>query len=312
MPDLSDLVFLGPFHQPPLPGAAFFNIDLHPEEELFAHLCRAHAVVEQEQTSASRRGLYRRLLYGFGGPRVLILWDYMTRRNFLAHYVKGYARVLSTHGPAVPELSALGVHVEYQPYGYLPEFSFVLPDCVRDIDLGFCGFLSERPGWENRPLYAERRAVVEALKGRFGPRMTVAEGVYGTEYNRFWNRCRIGINRSPRGEATLRAFEIMAAGAVLVTDFTPDLARDFVDGRDLFFYRDIEEAVAICARLLDDPDLTARVAASGLAAVAPLRRENLCRRAADLALELLDGEEERTKRTCLPPPPPRLPEPRFP
>jgi hypothetical protein len=323
--DLSGLLFLGPFHRPPLPGAVFFNIDLHPGENLPVLLSAARAVVEQEQTSPSRRGLYRRLLYAFSGPRVLILWDYMTRRNFLQHYVKGYHKILSTHGPAVPELSALGHDVEYAPYGYLPEFSHPLPDCPRDIELGFCGFLAERPGWEGRPIYAGRRSLVDALTARFGARMTVAEGVYGAEYNRFWSRCRVGVNRSPRGEGTLRAFEIMAAGAALVTDFTPDLARFFVDGRDLFFYHDEAQALELCARLLADPELAARVGAAGLCAVAPHRRENLCRRAAELALGLLAerepgadaGDGEPSGGPCpgpspySPPSPPPMPEPRF-
>lgn len=310
MPDLSDLLFLGPFHEPPLPGAVFFNIDLHPETDLFALLARARAVVEQEHTSPSRRGLYRRFLFSFKGPRVFIAWDWMTRRNYLSHYVQGCDHVLATHGAAVPELTALGLSAEYHPYGHLPSFSRVLPDCARDLDIGFCGFLDERPGWEMRPLYAARRAVVAALRDRFGERMAVAQDVHGEAYNRFWNRCKVGVNRSPRGEATLRAFEVMAAGAALVTDHTPDLARLFQDGRDLFFYRTPEEAVEVCRRLLDEPGLAEAVGQAGCAAVAPHTRDRLVRTAAQRALALLSHWPE--PRPFLPPPPPRFAEPVFP
>jgi spore maturation protein CgeB len=104
---------------------------------------------------------------------------------------------------------------------------------------------------------------VNALKEHFGERMCVKEGVYDQEYNRFWNKCKIGINCSPFGEATVRIYEVLATGTALVTDRGKDLESIFDDGEHLLMYDSLDDAISCCEALLSDPDKRERLAENG-------------------------------------------------
>src|SRR5690606_16416545 len=83
----------------------------------------------------------------------------------------------------------------------------------RDVDIGFAGNL-------NPAVQRARAPWIERLRGLAdrGVRVDVRSGVHGEAYGRFLNRCRIGWNRSIRGEMNLRAFEVPACGALLLME----------------------------------------------------------------------------------------------
>ena len=93
----------------------------------------------------------------------------------------------------------------------------------RTIDVGFAGNLNptvqrERAPWIRR---------VQQLTTR-GVHAEVRTGIHGAAYGRFLARCRIGWNRSIRGEMNLRAFEVPACGALLLME------RDNLEVADFF------------------------------------------------------------------------------
>ena len=139
----------------------------------------------------------------------------------------------------------------------------------RDVDVGFAGNLNpavqrERAGWIQR---------VDQLKER-GVRVDVRSGVQGQAYGRFLNRCRIGWNRSIRGEMNLRGFEVPACGALLLMERENLEVRDFfVPDEECVLYGD-DDFEAVVARLLGDPARTQRIAAAGLRRVQDHRLGN--------------------------------------
>ena len=148
----------------------------------------------------------------------------------------------------------------------------------RDVDVGFAGNLNpvvqrERAGWIQR---------VDQLKER-GVRVDVRADVYGEAYGRFLNRCRIGWNRSVRGEMNLRAFEVPACGALLLMERENQEVRDFfVPDEECVLYGE-DDFEAVVARLLGDPARTKRIAAAGLRRVQDHRLGNRLHELAPLA-----------------------------
>lgn len=132
------------------------------------------------------------------------------------------------------------------------------PSGPRDIDVGFAGNLNpvvqrQRAPWLDR---------VRAL-GTGGTCVEVVGGVHGEAYGRFLNRCRIGWNRSIRGEMNLRAFEVPACGALLLMEAgNREVADFFVPGEECVLHGD-EDFEAIVADLLADRARCERIAAAG-------------------------------------------------
>lgn len=128
----------------------------------------------------------------------------------------------------------------------------------RDVDIGFAGNL-------NPTVQRERAAWIERVRalGDRGVRAEVHTGLRGADYGRFLNRCRIGWNRSIRGELNLRAFEVPACGALLLLERENlEVADFFAPGEECVLYGadDFEHVVA---ELLGDPARLARIAAAG-------------------------------------------------
>ena len=132
------------------------------------------------------------------------------------------------------------------------------PGIARDLDLGFIGNLNPIVQRERAPWIERVRAL-----GSAGLAVEVRSGVFGAEYGRFLNRCRIAFNRSIRGEMNLRAFEAPACGAMAMLETSNEEVRDFfVPGEEVVLYddTDFEELVR---RYLRDERERARIAANG-------------------------------------------------
>jgi len=128
----------------------------------------------------------------------------------------------------------------------------------RDIDIGFAGNLNaavqrERAGWVDRLRSLDDRGVAVAIE----------TGMHGEAYGRFLNRCKIGWNRSIRGEVNLRAFEVPACGALLLMERDNLEVRDFfVPGAECVLYGD-DDFEDVVAELLADDMRRERIAAAG-------------------------------------------------
>lgn len=312
MTAFKNILFVGPFSASPLPGAMFYNGDIHQEDNLWSLLNSAKVVIEREHPSQSRRCHYRKYLRFFKGYKFLIVWDYVTRQNYLKNYAIGYDKIFSAHARAEEEIcDRWGTPAKFWPAGYDPRLSYPIVDCPVFYDIGFCGFLGERPGWESNPIYSRRRKVVKALKEHFGDRMCVREGVFGEEYNRFWNYCRIGVNCSPLGESTVRVYEVLAAGTALVTDRSRDLELIFKDGEQLLMYESSEQAISCCERLLADSKRRELMAKNGRLAVAKYESLRQYKLLAEEAIRFLEEHPLPYVPPLAPFPEPYYKEPKF-
>jgi hypothetical protein len=138
-------------------------------------------------------------------------------------------------------------------------FHRVWPDAgPRDVDVGFAGNLNpvvqrERAGWLDRVRDLTTSGVNAVVRG----------DVRGADYGRFLNRCRIGWNRSIRGEMNLRGFEVPACGALLLMEReNREVAEFFVPGEECVLYG-ADDFEAIVAELLADRARCERIAAAG-------------------------------------------------
>jgi tetratricopeptide (TPR) repeat protein len=107
-------------------------------------------------------------------------------------------------------------------YGYDPALHRHLPDEPKVYDVGFVGNLNhavqgERARWLRR---------LARLSDKY--RICIATGLYGDDYVRFLNRCKITFNRSIRGEMNMRAYEAPACGSLLLYE------ADNLEVRDLY------------------------------------------------------------------------------
>ena len=163
-------------------------------------------------------------------------------------------------------------------YAQKRPFHRLWPDvAARDLDVGFVGNLNatvqrERAAWIDR---------VRALGDR-GVRTAVSSGVFGEAYGRLLNRCKLGWNRSIRGEMNLRGFEVPACGSVLLMERENLEVRDFfVPDEECLLYGadDFEDVVA---RALGDPARCERIARAGHRRVQEHRLGNRLHALADL------------------------------
>src|SRR5438128_609998 len=97
----------------------------------------------------------------------------------------------------------------------------------------FVGYVNASVQGESFPL----RARVANLMQRWNVHMTSHE--FGDDYRRLLGRARIVFNRSIRREANLRAFETIAAGALLFQEAENREFRDILrEGEEFIAYND--------------------------------------------------------------------------
>lgn len=144
-------------------------------------------------------------------------------------------------------------------YTFKQPFHRLWPDVVaRDVDIGFAGNLNPAVQRERAP-WLER---LRQLRQR-GVAVDVRSGVAGPDYGRFLNRCKLGFNRSIRGEMNLRAFEVPACGAVLLLERDNLEVREFLmPGEECVLYGDDDFEVTVLELLADDARRR-RIAAQG-------------------------------------------------
>lgn len=225
--------------------------------------------------------LFRRLPSGFVPDAMLIYWpDQQPIPRGLETCPVPVVGVISDYNLSLPWITGLWAwfdtwlcdrngqqlfeNLSFADTRYWCQYSYKAPShriyrgIERDLDLGFAGNLSPWVQRERHP-WIER---ILALSDH-GLACSVRTGIYGSDYGRFLNRCKIGFNRSIRGEMNLRAFEVPACGAALMMEAENREVRDFlVPDEEVVLYRaeDFEDQVA---GLLGNPRRRARIAAAG-------------------------------------------------
>lgn len=175
-------------------------------------------------------------------------------------YARAFDLVLASLADHLPGFRAAGVaedRLRWSP-PYARDEDGPLPGSPREFDLLFVGSVN--------PLTSPGRADFLAQVGRLHPGLAVRQGAYRELYA----RARVVLNEAERGDLNFRVFEALGCGVCLLTPRVGHgLAGLFAEGRELFTYPPGDaRAVAAKARvLLRNPDLCARTAAAGLAAV---------------------------------------------
>lgn len=193
-------------------------------------------------------------------PTVGVFSDYNLSLPFLAPLWPFFDVVLCDRAGVDLFRSLSFAEVRYwNQYTHKRPFHRLWPDAgPRDVDIGFAGNL-------NPVVQRERAAWIERLRGlaHRGVGVQVPTGLRGEGYGRFLNRCRIGWNRSIRGELNLRGFEVPACGALLLMERENlEVAEFFAPGEECVLYGtdDFEDVVQ---GLLGDPARLSRIAAAG-------------------------------------------------
>ena len=120
-------------------------------------------------------------------------------------------------------------------------FNLAAPAPVRDIDLIFIGGKNGPP--------SGRKDTVERMERDAGLRYEYQ--VSGFSYIGRLKRAKIGFNRSINVDLNYRAFETIALGACLLTDYNPMLEKlGFVHGKNCLVYHTDDEAVQLAKECL--------------------------------------------------------------
>lgn len=89
---------------------------------------------------------------------------------------------------------------------------------------------------------------------------------YFTEMPCIFRHSKLNLNptlRSIRSGIPLRALDIMGARGALLSNYQPELAEYFEDGRDVIMYSSLEEAFDKCTYYLQNQDLLQNIASNG-------------------------------------------------
>ena len=215
---------------------------------------------------ASRRNVPRNLRV-FPGPKVLLVADTHHLKAPLTHMVRyatsePFDRVVflyDRHHAAI--FHAAGLRNLY----WFPGLTFPHGDdfvrqsrlqSPRAVQLAFVGQAGK--------LHPRRARLLGALEAAGLP---IAQRALGQrDALPFYGSSLLGFNSSLNGDLNLRVFEVLASGALLVTDrLAPaaGLEHLLADGRDCLVYGDEDELVAKVSACLRDPKATARTADAG-------------------------------------------------
>lgn len=161
---------------------------------------------------------------------------------------------------------ALGRDARYLAEGCEPAFHRPLPDPAwRRVPIAFVG--------TNEPSRARALdAVVDLGLTVWGPGWPGGP-LYGDDFVRAFSNADVALNvhqffgePADRGRygtgANRRVFELAAIGTVQLVDAKTDIARNFVEDREVVLFRSTEELTARARALLDDPAGRATIAAA--------------------------------------------------
>lgn len=142
------------------------------------------------------------------------------------------------------------------PNGYPSDL--IKPDQTvpRDVDVGFCGSLiGNRDSW------------LTLLESKFHVKRDIFK--LGNEMVRSLSSYKIAFNINIADDINFRTFESTGCGALLMTNYTPNLEKLFKVGEEIVVYRNPDELMSLIEHFLKNNDERQKIAALG-----KLRSEN--------------------------------------
>ena len=214
----------------------------------------------------------------------------------LIRFAKLFDLYLSYDSEIVDLLNNLNIRSEYQSHVASPSDFYPIPEMKKDIDVLFYGSWSP---WREEVLYAaykatnnialygsdwEKRCVLFSKKDL--QRILRGKNIVGLHLNEVINRSKIvlGAQRLKKSTTGLdtRAFEVLASGALLLTDAPKDLFRHFKNQEDCLVYQRSEEVSELIKAVLDGQVEVDAIKRAGREKVLlNLTYESLCKKIAD-------------------------------
>ncbi|MBK7049574.1 MAG: hypothetical protein IPH54_01710 [Rhodoferax sp.] len=163
-----------------------------------------------------------------------VVWDY-SRRNAVA-------------------LAELGIHVAHVlPIGYVPELTRIVRDSEPEMDVLFCGSLTER----------RKEAIIKMRET--GLRVVAAVGLYGAQRDEMIGRAKVILNMHQHEAKILEMVRIsylLANRCTVLSEHSSDRIEDAALSSGVAFaeYSDLAQRAR---QLIDNPDECERLAQSG-------------------------------------------------
>lgn len=189
--------------------------------------------------------------------------------------LREYDLLVSSMPSAVERFRSLGIPARLSRLGFEPGVLDGLEKDAGEHPVTFVGGLSALHRGRIAFLEALSRLVpdlriwapdLRALRRDSPLRRCYRGPAWGREALRILRASRITLNRHEDAAAhanNLRLYEATGAGALLLTDWTPDLHALFEPGREVAAYRNVEEAARLIRHYLDREDRRAAVARAG-------------------------------------------------
>jgi hypothetical protein len=136
------------------------------------------------------------------------------------------------------------------PNGYPSDL--IAPDSQirRDVDVGFCG-----------SLIGNREAWLRLLEGKFKVKRDVF--VLGNQMVKALSSYKIAFNINISDDVNFRTFEVTGAGALLLTNYTPNLERLFKINEEIVVYESPDDLLSKINTLLSNDNLRESIAKAG-------------------------------------------------
>jgi glycosyltransferase involved in cell wall biosynthesis len=189
----------------------------------------------------------------FPCPTACYVIDTHMRAAELRSLARQYDTVFVAQRDDAKAFASEGLNAQWLPLGADPEIH--APAVVQtEFDVGFVGYIEAAR-------YKERFELLRGLSQEF--KVHVAKA-YGREMAEAYCRCRVGFNKSLKGDVNMRVFEVMCMGLPLLTDRIGNgLGELFVEGKHFVGYDGAEELHKQVRALLADTAMRARVGAAG-------------------------------------------------
>lgn len=107
--------------------------------------------------------------------------------------------------------------------------------------------------WDKSPMYEDLKSIIKP-------------GVHSPEYNHTINKCKIALvflSKLNSDTYTRRCFEIPATKTLMLSEYTEDLDQLFPADKCAVYFRNKEELVEKCKKLLENPSEIKRIAENG-------------------------------------------------
>jgi hypothetical protein len=185
-----------------------------------------------------------------------------------------YDLAISSFPATIERFRALGLRAEMHRLGFDPRVLATVPSRARQIGASFVGSFhpahASRTGWLEKVLSRVPVDVWTSGGGALGPASPIRSAIRGSALGRAMYEVlassRVALNH--HGDVgpyanNLRLFEATGMGALLITDWKPNLGDYFDVGREVVAYHSADECAELVDHYVAHEDERAQIAAAG-------------------------------------------------